>query len=356
MRNRLFMVVSIVPNRCMRIKPRIKSQVWKKLTFWILTRETLFMKYYMGIDVSKASLDADWRSQSASYGNNDLEIKKLIKRLRALQSKGELALVVCEATGGYEQRLMRFCHKAQLPIHVAHANKVRYFAKSQGLLAKTDKLDARVLSDYGRLLQPKADSVLLNENTKKIAELLKRREQLQADKKRETNRIDKIINPDIKRSIEEHVKWLNKKIKEIDKKLLLLKQSDDVSSAHDLLTSIPAIGDISAYYLLSCLPEIGKTSHKALAALVGVAPFNHDSGNNQGKRFIKGGRSRLRQILYMAAITAIRCNTPLKAFYVRLRNNGKPVKVALVAIIRKLISMINSVMKRQTPWQKEYSR
>lgn len=113
---------------------------------------------------------------------------------------------------------------------------------------------------------------------------------------------------------------------------------------------------ISAYYLLSCLPEIGKTSHKALAALVGVAPFNRDSGNSQGKRFIKGGRSKLRQILYMVAISAIRCNAPLRAFYARLRNNGKPAKVALTAVIRKLISMINSVMKRQTPWEDEYQK
>jgi transposase len=314
------------------------------------------MKHYIGIDVSKAQLDVDWCGKATIYENNKLGINCFIRRLKYLQSKGQPALAICEATGGYEQKIVRACHKAQLPVHVAHANKVRYFARSQGLLAKTDKIDAHVLSDYGRLLQPKADSLLLNEDAEKIAALLKRREQLQADKKRETNRLDKITSADIKKSINEHVKWLDKKIKEIDKKLLLLKQSDIISFEHNLLTSIPSIGDISAYYLLSCLPEIGKISHKALAALVGVAPFNRDSGNSQGKRFIKGGRSKLRQILYMVAISAIRYNAPLKAFYARLRNNGKPVKVALTAVIRKLISMINSVMKRQTPWETEYQK
>ena len=289
--------------------------------------EVFLMKQYIGIDVSKAMMDIDWCGKPVSYENDKLGISRLIRKLKSLRTKDRLELVICEATGGYEQKVVLACHKAQLPIHVAHANKVRYFAKSQGLLAKTDKLDARVLSDYGHLLQPKADSLLLNKSTEKIAELLKRREQLQADKKRENNREDKIVSTDIKHSIDEHVKWLDKKLKEIDKKLLLLKQDADVNFEHNLLTSIPAIGDISAYYLLSCLPEIGKISHKALAALVGVAPFNRDSGNSQGKRFIKGGRSKLRQVLYMVAISAIRCNAPLKTFYTRLRKNGKPVKI-----------------------------
>jgi len=193
----------------------------------------------------------------------------------------------------------------------------------------------------------------LNETTEKIGELLKRREQLQADRKRELNRLDKILNPDIIRSIDNHIEWLDKNIKEIDEELLLLKQEKNVKLNHELMISIPAIGDLSAYYLLSHLPEIGQISHKALAALVGVAPYNRDSGKGEGKRFIEGGRSRLRQVLYMCAVTGIRCNPPLKSFYTRLRNNGKPAKVALIAVIRKLITMINSVMRRGTPWEEE---
>ena len=312
------------------------------------------MKYCIGIDVSKARLDVDWLGQTKAYDNQITGVQFLVEDLQELHKQGHLKLALCEATGGYEKRLVKACHELSLPIHVAHANKVRHFAKSQGLLAKTDKLDARVLSDYGRLLAPSADNFLLNENTEKIGELLKRREQLQADRKRELNRIDKLLGGEVIDSIEEHIDWLDKKIKVIDKKLTELKRSADIAVAHDLLTSIPAIGDLSAYYLLSQLPELGQLSHKALAALVGVAPFNRDSGSGQGKRFIQGGRSRLRQVLYMGAITGIRCNPVLKEFYTRLRENGKPAKVAITAVIRKLITIANSVLKRQTPWQDNY--
>lgn len=313
------------------------------------------MKYYIGIDVSKNYLDVDFCGKESSYQNDEMQIKQLISDLQALQKHDQLALVICEATGGYEQKIVRACHEAKVPIHVAHANKVRHFAKAKGMLAKTDKIDAQVLSDYARLLSPQADSLLLTENIEKIRELLKRREQLQADKKREKNRLDKITSTDISDSINEHVDWLGKKIKEIDKKLAVLKNTKGVEKSHDLLTSIPAIGKLTAYYLLSYLPEIGKLSNKALAALVGVAPYNHDSGNGQGKRFIHGGRSCLRQVLYMSAITGIRHNPDLKSFYLRLRDVGKPAKVAITAVIRKLVCMANSVMRRQVTWQEKYS-
>jgi len=194
----------------------------------------------------------------------------------------------------------------------------------------------------------------LNETTEKIAEKLRRREQLQSDRKRENNRLDKELSKDSRKSIDDHITWLDKKIKDLNKDLNELKQEDAVKVNHDLLTSIPAIGDITAHYLLSYLPEIGKLSHKALSALVGVAPFNNDSGKGQGKRFIKGGRSHLRQVLYMAGITAITFNQDLKVFYERLKSQGKATKVAIVAVIRKLLTMANSVMKRQTPWEVEY--
>lgn len=312
------------------------------------------MKYYIGIDVSKARLDVDWLDQPKAYDNIQSAIMILINELHALNNQEKLALVVCEATGGYEQKFVRACHDADLPVHVAHPNKVRHFAKSKGLLAKTDNIDAKVLSSYGSLLLLRADVLLLNKNTEKIAEKLRRREQLQADKKRETNRLDKEFSNDIKESIQSRIDWLDKAVKALEKDLAKLKKCDDVQKDHDLLTSIPAIGDLTAHYLLSYLPEIGKVSHKALAALVGVAPFNNDSGKGHGKRFIQGGRSRLRQVLYMAAVTAIRFNPSLKLFYTHLREQGKLAKVAIVAVIRKLLSMANSVMQRQTPWLAEY--
>ncbi len=314
------------------------------------------MEHYVGVDVSKARLDVDWLGKPQAYDNEKVAIKKLMAALMMLKKKGALSLVICEATGGYEQKMVRACHEAGLPVHVAHANKVRHFAKSKGLLAKTDNIDAAVLTDYGRLLKPEADILHLNETTEKIAEKLRRREQLQSDRKREHNRLDKELSKDTKKSINEHINWLDKKIKDLEKDLRELKQKDEVKSNHDLLTSIPSIGDLTAHYILSYLPEIGKLSHKALSALVGVAPFNNDSGKGLGKRFIQGGRSRLRQVLYMASITAITFNQDLKVFYRRLKEQGKATKVALVAVMRKLVSMANSVIKRQTPWEVEYQR
>lgn len=263
-------------------------------------------------------------------------------------------MVLCEASGGYEQKLVLACHAAMIPLHVVHANHIRHFAKSLGVKAKTDVIDAKMISAYGRERKPESDNFFLSENALKIRDLLKRREQLLADKKRENNRSDKIDNKDVKDFIASHIKWLDGSIKEIDKLLLNLHKSDDVKKNHALLKSIPGIGNLLACYLITSLPELGKISHKSLAALVGVAPYNHDSGSSQGKRFIQGGRSMLRQMLYMAAMTCIKWNPALKAFYGRLRAAGKPGKVALIAVIRKLLSIANSVMLRQTVWQESY--
>lgn len=265
-------------------------------------------------------------------------------------------MVVCEATGGYEKKIVNACHQANIPVHLAHANKVRYFAKSKGLLAKTDKLDAKVLSEYGRVFEPQADTVLLNKTTAEMQDLLKRREQLQAFKRQDENRLDRITNKKNKRSIKAHIKWLDKEIKKMEEEIQLLQKSDEVKFDHQLLKSIPAIGDLSACYLLSFLPELGKLSNKQLSALVGVAPFNRDSGEVRGKRFIQGGRGGLRKVLYMCAISAIRCHPDLKKFYLRLKTKGKATRVALVAVMRKLICMANSVLTRGTAWQKELVR
>ena len=196
----------------------------------------------------------------------------------------------------------------------------------------------------------------MNKTTEKIGEKLRRREQLLSERKREHNRLDKELSKDVKKSINDHISWLDRKIKSLEKDLKELKKKDEIKSNHDLLTSIPSIGDLVAHYLLAYLPEIGKLSNKALSALVGVAPFNNDSGKGQGKRFIQGGRSRLRQVLYMSGISGITFNSDLKAFYVRLKAQGKPSKVALIAVIRKLLTMANSVIKRQSPWEAEYQK
>ena len=308
------------------------------------------MEGYVGIDISKLRLDVDLQGSPYEVSNDAKGIRKLTKKLKNLHTQEKLILVICEASGGYEAPLVTACHEQDLPIHVAHANKVRSFAKSTGLLAKTDQLDAKVLSRYGCLLKPQADTLQLSKNAEKIRSLLKRREQLQKDKKGESNRLDKLTDVDIKHSIKAHIKWLNGEIKKIESALDQQCQAEEIKTKHDLLTSVPAIGSLSAYYLIAYLPELGTLNHKPLTALVGVVPYNRDSGSFNGKRYIQGGRGVLRHLLYMAAVTAIRCNPDLSVFYKRLRDAGKPAKVALVAVIRKLLTIVNSVMHRQTPW------
>lgn len=329
--------------------PRIKSQVWKKL---MTDKQTggVTMKTYIGVDVSKPQLDVDWKGSALQIENNKSGVSDLAKQLKELHENEELACVVLEASGGYEKYLVNVCHENNIPVHVAHANKVRSFAKSKGILAKTDKLDAAVLSEYGSLMKIIPDKLLLTKNTEKIRLLLGRREQLMNDKQREKNRIDKIHDKCIKNSVEDHIKWLSDEIKKTDKGLEKFSQTDDVKEKHDLLLSIPAVGPLVANYLIANLPELGLLNHKAIAALVGVAPYNRDSGSFSGKRFIQGGRSALRRILYMSALSSIRFNPDMMVFYKRLRDAGKPAKLALIAVIRKLLSVINSVVKRQTPW------
>lgn len=313
------------------------------------------MSNYIGIDISKPRLDVDWLGKHREFKNDQEDIEKLIKELKCLLEQKKLLLVLCEASGGYEQKLLLACHTANIPIHVAHANHVRYFAKSKGIKAKTDKIDAKIISAYGKERKPQADTFLLNSDDEKIKKLLKRREQLLEDKKREKNRLDKINDIDVKQSIDDHIKWLESSLKKIDKDLSELRKKSTTNNDYKLLTSIPGIGDLLANYLITHLPEIGKISNKALSALAGVAPFNHDSGGSQGKRFIQGGRAVIRQVLYLAAMSSIRFNPELKVFYERLREKGKPGKLALVAVMRKLLSMANSVMARKTAWQPAYS-
>lgn len=310
------------------------------------------MKYFIGIDVSKHRLDVDWLGKHICFDNNISGISNLIKELRNLDEKS--SLIICEASGGYEQEIVNACHKVAFPIHVAHANKIRSFAKSKGLKAKTDHLDCKILSEYAKSLQPKPDMLMLNENSLKIRELLKRREQLQKDRKREKCRLDKHDDINILDSINRHIDWLDKAINEIDKQLARLSKEDNITEDYKLLTSIPGIGELSACQIISSLPEVGKISNKAIASLMGVAPFNRDSGSYQGKRYIQGGRKNLRHALYMAALTSTQHNPELKIFYQRLRKAGKPAKVAIIAVMRKLLSMINSVMKRRTIWKDDY--
>jgi len=304
------------------------------------------MNYFVGVDVGKSYLDIQLGNNYFRIENSETGMTTLQKKLRGLDIKA----IVCEASGGYEKTLVNAMRIKGYSVHVAHANKVRAFAKAKGYFAKTDKIDAKVISEYAQLMDIQDDSILLSEDAEQIKALIKRREQLQQDKQRERNRLDKITKKAIKGSIESHLRWLDKELKDIDSALDEATKKDAVKQHYELMTSIPGVGKLVACYLLAYLPELGVVDNKVIAALVGVAPYNHDSGQHQGKRYIAGGRKAIRNKLYMAALVATRFNQDLKNFYTRLRDKGKPVKLALTAVMRKLLTQLNSVVRRQTMW------
>lgn len=200
------------------------------------------------------------------------------------------------------------------------------------------------------MMKPEPKREYLSENAEQIRDLLKRRNQLLDDKMRETARLDKEHSTKIKKSILGHIKFLDKQIESVQAEIDLLATQPEIQCKVDLLTTIPGIGQQTALMTLTLLPEIGFLSSKSLAALVGVAPYNRDSGKFRGKRFIQGGRQTMRKALYMAAVASVRWNKPLVDFYHRLRSKGKCGKVAIVAVMNKLLAMMNSVYKRHSPW------
>lgn len=314
------------------------------------------MELYVGIDVSKAKLDIfinDVEGSEHCVENSKAGIKELILLLKNFQSQGRvIKLIICESTGGYEKLLVNMLHAGELPIHVAHANKVRDFAKATGKFAKTDKIDAKLLNKFAQVFQPNPDKVLLTSELETLRALLTRRQQLLDEKTRETNRLDKGLLSVLRQSIEKHVQWIEKALKEIDKLVEEhIKVNDKIGHSVELLSSMPGIGTITATTLLTEVPELGQIEDKALSALIGVAPLNRDSGKKTGKRFIKGGRGLVRRTLYMAALSSIRFNADMKSFYQRLRKKGKVAKVAIIAVVRKLLIMLNSIMRRGTAWE-----
>jgi transposase len=310
------------------------------------------MELYVGIDIGKSNLDVSLNNTAIRFLNSQIGIEKIIKLFKKYEKKGFIIkLVICEATGGYQDNLATALAENNYPVHVAHPNKVKAFASSLGILAKTDKLDAGSLSAYGSKFQLTANYKPLPTEQKELQTLIQRRRQLIEEKIRETNRLDKPIRESARKSIESHVDWIEKEIERIQQEInALIENHSDLKASINLLKSIPGIGNLTAAILLTSLPELGKIEDKSLCALAGVAPINQDSGSYKGKRQIKGGRSIIRESLYMATISSIRCNSVIKNFYQRLRAKGKPAKVAIVAAMHKLLLIINSVFKRQTSW------
>jgi transposase len=303
---------------------------------------------FVGIDVSKAQLDVAVRPEGNAFTvrNDEPGISMLVECVRQLQPH----LIVLEATGGFELPVTGALAAAGLPVVVANPRQIRDFAKATGHLAKTDTLDAQVLAHFAATVQP-VPRPLPETNTQELAALLTRRRQLIDMLTAEKNRLG-LAPARVRNGIQAHIRWLERRLEETDTDLFTTIRSTPVWREKDeLLQSTPGVGPVLATTLLASLPELGTLDRKQIAALVGVAPFNRDSGTLHGKRVVRGGRTCVRAALYMSALVAARYNPVIKAFYRRLRQAGKPAKVALTACMRKLLTILHARLKHQTPWR-----
>jgi len=261
-------------------------------------------------------------------------------------------LVVLEATGGVQRPVVRVLGQAGVPVAVVNPRQVRDFARAVGRLAKTDILDAEILAWFGEAVNPNPQPVP-DETVQHLADLVSRRRQLVGIAAGEKNRAGTATR-EIRSAIEHHLRWLEGEIEKLDHQISQLQRKDPRWREREaLLRSAPGVGPVLSATLLGCLPELGQLDRKEIAALVGVAPFNRDSGTWSGKRSVWGGRGNVRAVLYMGTLTAVRCNPVLRAFYHRLLAAGKPTKVALVACMRKFLVILNAMVKNNTPWNPE---
>jgi len=316
---------------------------------WAL-EEVVENQVFVGIDVSKERLDAALRPRDESFNvaNNPHGIATLIKRLK----KWRVSRIVLEARGGYEIAAACDLAAAGLPVAVVNPRQVRDFARATGRLAKTDAIDARVLAHFAEIIQPQTRP-LPDVQTRELMALVARRRQVVEMLTAETNRHGRAVDA-VNRAIAAHVRWLRKQLADLDAALeRAIRNSPLWSEKARLLRSVPAVGSVTVITLLSHLPELGTLNRRKIAALVGVAPFNHDSGKLRGTRAIWGGRAQVRAVLYMCTLGAIRRNPQVQAFYARLIAAGKKPKVALTACIGKLLIMLNAVLRQQTPWNPE---
>lgn len=302
----------------------------------------------IGIDVSKARLDlyCDTPAESFHVANGHREFPALIERLRALAPTS----IVVEASGGYETPLITVLASAGLPVCLVNPKRVRDFAKGLGQIAKTDRLDAQVLARYGRLAQPAHYQLRAHESAELTALLLRRRQLIEMHTAEE-NRLA-TAPPPVERDLHEHLRFLEQRLQHSDDELQQrLHQTDLWRRRDEVLQSVPGVGPVTSLTLLALLPELGRLSEKEVAALVGLAPHARESGRWRGARHCAGGRKAVRCVLYMAALTAVRCNPTFKAFYGRLRAAGKPAKVALVAAARKLLVTLNALVRDDQLWR-----
>jgi len=303
---------------------------------------------WVGIDVSKARLDVALGAagELLSVANETRAIAGLVARLVELAP----ALLVLEASGGLETALVAELGAAQLPVVVVNPRQVRDFARATGQLAKTDALDARMLALFAERIRPELRR-LPSEQERELKALVARRRELVEMITAERNRLGSAPKL-LRKEITAHIRWLEGRLKERDRDLdRMLRSSPLWREREDLLRAVPGVGPVLCATLLADLPELGALSRREIAKLVGVAPLNRDSGTLRGRRTVWGGRARVRAALYMATLVAVRFNPVLKAFYLRLRGAGKPAKVALTAAMRKLLTILNAMLKQRSPWR-----
>lgn len=306
----------------------------------------------VGIDVSKDKLDVHlWpNGVDASFDNTVAGIAKLSKLL----GKQPVHLVVIEATGRYERRAALTLMDAGFEVAVVNPRQPRDFAKATGQLAKTDAIDARILAQFGAVIGPRV-SEKPSQNQMVLDELVARRRQLVQMITAENQRLDQALHKPLATAIRRMVKALDKQLEQIEKQILeLIDRDDDWRQRFKLLKSVPGVGDTTAATLIAELPELGELNRQQIAALVGVAPMNKDSGKQRGQRHVTGGRASVRKVLYMATLTARSYNPTIKAFAQRLKAAGKPFKVIMTACMRKLLTMLNSMVRTNTPWNPEH--
>jgi len=308
----------------------------------------------VGVDISKAHLDVAVLPTGEQWqeANELTAINRLAKRLLKLGPK----LIVMEATGGLEILVAACLGRAGLPVVIVNPRQVREFARATGQLAKTDKIDARILALFGERVRPEVRP-LPDAVARAFEALLARRRQLVAMLAEEKNRSAQAQSRPVATGIQRHIRWLEQEIKDVERDLTKSVRESSVWRAKDnLLRSAPGVGSTTSFTLLANLPELGHLNRKQIAALVGLAPHAADSGTLRGKRIIWGGRACVRQPLFMAALAACRSDPGFRAFHHRLVASGKPPKVAIVACMRKLLIVLNAMLRDGTPWNPAFSR
>jgi transposase len=304
---------------------------------------------FVGIDISKDRLDVHIQptEERFSLAHDEAGVAEVVRRLQGVAPQ----LVVMEATGGYETTVAAALGSAGLAVAVVNPRQIRDYARATGQLAKTDRLDARVIALFAQAVRP-AVRPLPDEQAQQLGEVVARRRQLVDMLSAEMNRRRMVRDPRLRERLHAHIAWLEQAVREVDEDLRRLVRGSALwRETDDLLRSAPGIGKVTSCTLIADLPELGHLDRRRIAALVGVAPFNRDSGTMRGRRIVTGGRASVRKVLYMATLSAIRRNPTIAAFYQRLRAGGRPGKVAVVAAMRKLLTILNAIVRERRAWQ-----